>query len=219
MPRRHTTGCEPAAPLPTFTRLRVIGTVVAGYRLMPHRALRILILLAVVLAPRLASAGAVERIVATVDGQPILESTLRLRLAPHLRRVETEVPNPIQRAVQARTLRRTMLKRLIDERLVERAAQAAHVAVTDQDVDQALSLLAKQNGMSPQNFVTALVAASWTLDEYRRELRAQILDRKWFAVRARKHAPSATTDDLTKLHERWIDELRNKAHIQLRVPD
>lgn len=161
----------------------------------------------------------IDRIVAVVDGEPILLSTLRRRAAPYLHR-SSGVPG-FRRQQTLRRLYRTLMKRLVEERLVARAARDEGIVVERADVDRALDRVAAQNHMKRSELARAVRAAGMTDDEYRGEIRRQLVEtRLLYLVMNRDGVRFDGKDDKEQQsirereHKRWMAELRRHASIQ-----
>jgi hypothetical protein len=124
----------------------------------------------------------VERVVAVVDGAPILLSEVRQRAAPQLR-------DERDAAVVRRVFQDT-LALLVDERMIAKHALARGIVVTPSEVDAQLARVAYERGVD--------VAALFDLmqldrhldaDAYRAEVERQLLERRVLSAK-----PSAGAD-------------------------
>jgi peptidyl-prolyl cis-trans isomerase SurA len=130
-----------------------------------------------------AKATVVERVVAVVGDQAILLSDVRSRATPYLMRVQQEMPTESHRAAAITQLHKSLLEQLIDEELIARTARRSKLTVTDREVDQALSRVAQQNGLTMEALMGEITAAGLTEAKYREELRRQILDARVLSLR------------------------------------
>jgi peptidyl-prolyl cis-trans isomerase SurA len=169
-------------------------------------------------APRADPARVVERVVGSVDGRPILASELLRRAAPHERALAATAMPPWRLAPLRRRLLRETLERIVDERLVERAAQAEGLSVGPEDIESALERIAKDQGMSRTELEIAVVAQGWMLGEYRSEIAAQVREgwmlQRWTAAR---HRAPTTAEGWERERKRWLAELRRKSFVELRL--
>lgn len=101
-----------------------------------------------------------ERVVATVDGYPIMQSQLKKALG---KRANTEAN------------RKAALESLVDEFLVQRAIQESGVQVNPQYVDQMIEVMAAQNGLTYGQFLDALDYQGISLEQYSQQIAHQIL--------------------------------------------
>src|SRR3954463_16404577 len=153
---------------PTILKLVAGAAVVAGVSLA-----------------RPADASIVERIVAVVGERPILLSELRQRGRPHLWRIAASTQNPTQQAAQESEMFRELLNRLIDERLEDTAADKAHLTVSPEEVDAGIRQGASQKNLKPQDVINEAKKQGLTEQDYRDEIRRQVLEGKLIQLRVR----------------------------------
>ncbi len=106
----------------------------------------------------------VDRIVAVVQGEPVLASDLDA-LSATLARQGEEIADPSE-----------LLERKIEDILIATQAQKLGIRTTDRELDERMSLIAEQNGISRDELVDA-VANEYgiSIAEYRELLREQML--------------------------------------------
>ncbi len=130
-----------------------------------------------------ARATVVERVVAVVGEDAVWMSDLRGRAVPYLLRIQQEIPNASQRAATISQLYKTLVERLVEEALLQNAARQANITVKDEDVQQALERVAEQNGISLAALLAEARSGGLTDNQYREELRRQILDARLVNLR------------------------------------
>lgn len=162
----------------------------------------------------LAHATVVERVVAVVGERAILLSDLRGRAQPFLGQIVQQLPNGAQRNAAISQLYKGLIEKLVDEELEQRAAIQAKVAVTPNEIEEALTRVAQQNGVSVDRLFAE--AKRTGLDEagYREELRRQLLQTKLINVRLQGRI-RVSEDDLRTAYQRLVMEERDK--LSLRV--
>ncbi|MGQ0286544.1 peptidylprolyl isomerase [Pasteurellaceae bacterium 22721_9_1] len=106
------------------------------------------------------SAQAVEQVVATVDGAPILESQLKRALG---KRANTEEN------------RMKALDSIIDDMLLQKAIKESGVNVSAAKIDQIVRNIAAQNGLTYGQFLDVLDYQGISLQKFRSNIRNQIL--------------------------------------------
>ncbi len=160
-----------------------------------------------------------DRIVAVVDGEPILLSTLRRHAAPWLHD-SSRMPE-FRRREARRKVYRKLLSRLIEERLVARAARDSGLSMDRTAVDHTIDRIAAQNAMSRSDLLARVRAAGVGEEQYRAELRSELLehDLLWTFMQKRG-VPLAGKGDkelsriMQRERKRWIADLRRHASIQ-----
>ncbi len=106
------------------------------------------------------SANAEERVVATVDGYPIMQSQVKQALG---KKANTEAN------------RKIALDAVIDDFVVQRAIQESGIKVNYAYVDQMIENIAAQNGLTYGQLLDALDYQGISLNQYRQQLAHQIL--------------------------------------------
>jgi peptidyl-prolyl cis-trans isomerase SurA len=157
-----------------------------------------------------APAGAiiVERVVAVVGDKPILLSELEVRTRPFKYQVSQKVPVGPQRAAAHDQINREMLQKMIDEELEAQAADRAKVSVTPDEIDNAFKTIAgSQNMTVSELFREARTRSGLSEQEYRDEIRRQILEGKMIQLRV-KGRVRITKEDVRLMYERFKREER-----------
>lgn len=106
------------------------------------------------------TANAEERVVATVDGYPIMQSQVKQALG---KKANTEAN------------RKAALDAVIDDFVVQRAIQESGIKVNYAYVDQMIENIAAQNGLTYGQLLDALDYQGISLNQYRQQLAHQIL--------------------------------------------
>ncbi len=145
----------------------------------------------------------IERVVAVVNGDPLLMSELRTRAAPFLPRL-MQAPE-LQRMSLMEQLYQELLGQLIDERLLEQEARKLSVTVTSSDVDRAIENVQRQSGLNDADFWDAVRAQGFMMDQYKADVRRQLLRLKVINQKVRTRV-NITEEDVRRRYE---EELRN----------
>ena len=156
-----------------------------------------------------ASASVVERIVAIVGERAILLSDLRERAQPFLAQIHQQVPQGAQRNAAISQLYKGLLQKMVDEEIEQKAAVQAKVTVTAREVEEALTRVAAQNGVSVEKLLNEARRSGLDDSAYRDELRRQLLQTKLINVRLQGRI-RVTEDDLQKAYRSIELEEREK---------
>lgn len=105
-------------------------------------------------------AYAEERVVATVNGIPVLESQVKQALG---KKANTEAN------------RQAALNSVIDDILVQKAIQDSGVKITNAHIDAVLENIAAQNGLTYGQFLDAVEYQGININSYRRQIANQLL--------------------------------------------
>jgi len=165
---------------------------------------------------RPADASIVERIVAVVGERPILLSELRHRARPHLYRIAASTPNATQQAAQESEMFRELLNRMIDERLEETAADKAHVSVSPEEVDNGIRQVAAQTKLSPAQVVGEAKKQGLSEQDYRDEIRRQVLEGKLIQLRVRGRV-RVTEQDARASYTHFLKDVAEQSPVDLKI--
>lgn len=131
-----------------------------------------------------ARAVVVERVVAVIGEQAILLSDLRHRSRPILAQLHRGVPPGPRRAAEESRMFRQLLDKMVDERLEQVAADRAKIVATAEEIDRALGIIASREKMSVEKLLSEVgPGLGLTVQEYRDEVRRQILEEKLINLR------------------------------------
>lgn len=164
----------------------------------------------------------VEKVIAVVGDQAIFLSDLRERTRPYFRQIVKQLPPGPQRAAAESSMNKDMLNRMIEEELEAQAAERTKTKVAAEDVDNALKTIAAQQQMSVPNLIELNEQRSGMSEQdYRDELRRQILEGKMLNLRVRGKI-RITEEDLRNTYRDAVKEERghleyHPAWIVLRV--
>lgn len=169
-----------------------------------------------------AEATVVERVIAVVGEKAILFSDLRERARPMLLRVHQEVPSGAQRAAAISQVYKVLLESMIDEELQHRAAARAKIVVMSREVDDALARIAAQNKLEVEQVLEEATRAGLSEQQYRNELRRQVLEAKLLNLRLQGRI-RVLDEDLRSAYRKIVMEERRKqrcrlAWLNLRLP-
>jgi peptidyl-prolyl cis-trans isomerase SurA len=185
--------------------------------LRPRRLLAFAVVSALALgAARPSEASIVERIVAIVGERPILLSELRQRARPHLARIMMQTQNPSQQAAAESEMFRELLNRMIEERLEESAADKAHLTVTPEEVDNGIRQVAGQAKLSTKDVIAEAKRSGLSEQDYRDEIRRQVLEGKLIQLRVRGRV-RVTEQDARAAYTHWAREVEEQSPVDLRI--
>lgn len=166
------------------------------------------------MAPLPARAAIVERVVAVVGERAILLSDVRERSKAFLLRVYDTVPAGPQRDAAISQIYRAVLNKMVEEELEDTAAARAGVVVTAREIDQALTRVAAQNGLTPGAILAEAKRSGLTEEQYRMELRRQLLQAKLANLRLQGRI-RVTENDLRRSYRNLVLEERQRLQQRL----
>jgi len=147
-------------------------------------------------------AETVSRIAAVVNGEIITTYELDQALSSQLAKTDKH-PSPAQLGA----LRKELLSRLIEEELVQQRIQALHLQVSDEEVDNAILDVQKQNKLTREQLEQAVQAQGLTFAAYRDNLRKQILRYKLVGQEVRSKV-DVSEREVTEYYRAHLEEYR-----------
>lgn len=173
-------------------------------------------------SPREAHAVTVEKIVAIIGDDAILQSDLRSRGAPFLRQIMKQFPAGPQRAAAESQMFKELVDDMVEETLEAQAAERLKITVAPDELDKAFEQLAAGQRMTVDQLFAATEERTGLREtEYRAEIRRQILEGKLLSQRVRGRI-RITDEDLKNTFKRTVREERERrqyrpAWIALRI--
>ncbi|HEX3774714.1 MAG TPA: peptidyl-prolyl cis-trans isomerase [Polyangiaceae bacterium] len=171
-------------------------------------------------ASRPARAAVIERVVAVIGDRAILLSDLKSRAQPFLIQVLQTVPPGAQRNAAISQVYKGVLDKIVDEELEERAAIQAKITITSKEIDEAVARVAQQNQLTPQKLIAEAAKTGITEQQYRDELRRQLLQAKLVNVRLQGRI-RVTDEDLKLAYKKLVFEERQRLGLKvawIRIP-
>lgn len=156
-----------------------------------------------------ANATIVERVVAVVGEQPILLSDIRGRARPFLLDLQRKGLSPAQQAAAESELFRQLLDRMIDDRLEQQAAEKARIRVTAEEIDAGIRNVATSQKLTPAELIAEAGRQGMTPQEYRDEIRRQILEGKLLQLRVQGRI-RITDDDVRAMYTKLVRTERKR---------
>lgn len=142
----------------------------------------------------LGNAGAEERVVATVNGVPVLESQVRSTMGKN-------------------TNRQAALDRIIDDILVQKAIQESGVKVNQAEINRIVEETAARNGLTYGQFLDALDYQGISLSAFKQQIANQML---MGAVRnkAIHDSVGVSREEVMALGQQMLNEAKAKGNTQ-----
>lgn len=162
-----------------------------------------------------------DYIVAVVNSEPITNNEVNARLA----RVQQSLRQNQQPEPPYNVLAREVLERLILEKVLLQRAKESGIRVDDYSVNQAAQNVARQNGVSDEEMYKRLAADGITPQQFREELRNQIMTQRLRdrELESRVRVTDADVEQYLRDQQRaGGDESKysvNLGHILIRVPE
>jgi parvulin-like peptidyl-prolyl isomerase len=155
-----------------------------------------------------ADRAVVDRVVAVVNDDVVLNSELMMRVAPMAAELENVTDRKERERRQAK-LRSAALDDMINEELIQQAAIESKLEVSAKEVQNALDEIKRQNNLDDNQLAEALSLQGYTPASYRQDVRKQILRMRAINMLVRPRV-TVTDDDIKA---RYDEQSRRSATI------
>ena len=150
-------------------------------------------------------AEVLNRIVATVDGEPITAH----ELDQYIKRLRADLNTPIAPPP------RDALQALITEKLVEKEIVARKVSVGDEDIELYIQRIQDQNKLTKEQLTEALKQQGLSMDAYRKQVKGEI-EKIQLLNREIRGKVNVTPQDIERYYEAHKKEYEIPAQVHLR---
>ncbi len=168
-----------------------------------------------------AYAEIIDRVIATVNNEVITLSELEESVALYMHKGVPSGAPPIS-AQEQQALQRRLLDELINKKLVEAFAVKSGIQASDDEVDKAIQDVMARNNLTKEKLLAALAQDGLSFDEYRAQIRDQIVKAKLIhrEVRSRVNVSDDTVREYYLNHQEEFKAEQGVVlrHIMLRVP-
>lgn len=124
------------------------------------------------------NSGVVDKIVAVVNEDIITAHELNKRLKQVLISIENAPLSPEEKAQARQQVQGEMLQEMIREKLIEQEIKRYNISVTDVEVNDAINNIKSNNNFTDEALREALALQGYDYNDYREEIRRQILSSK-----------------------------------------
>ena len=172
------------------------------------------------LLPAMSQARVVEKIVALVGSDIILQSEVEERAAPMMADIAA-ISNPSQRAARASALRRQILERMVDEQLLVQEATELKISISSEEVDRSIEQIKKDYGLDDAQLREELHKQGLTLAAYRLNTKREILRYRVIniAVGSKINVSDADVQSYYERHMQAASIQVRASHIFLSIPE
>jgi len=157
----------------------------------------------------------VDRIVAVVNDDIITLDDLNHTLKPYMKQIKLMGYDAEKESDVTAKLQKDILDRLIDQKLTDQEIKKARLTVSDEDVDSAMEKIKEKNFYSDADFRKALSEEGMSFEEYRKNMKEQIL-RSRLVNREVKSKIVITEQDVKAYYEAHSEEYGRERKYHLR---
>jgi peptidyl-prolyl cis-trans isomerase SurA len=182
-----------------------------------------LIALGLVLGAVAGRGEVVDRIVAIVNDDAITLSELNETVEPYARKIREAFYGPEQERKMLFKVREDILNKMIDQTLTDQESHRLDISVLESDVDQRLEKIKHERSLTEEDLRKALAAEGYTLEEYRKKMKEQMLRIKLINVEV-KSKIAITEEEMRADYDKHKEEYQEakKYHLRtilIKVPD
>jgi peptidyl-prolyl cis-trans isomerase SurA len=172
------------------------------------------------LSPISLSEAVVDRVVAVVNQEIITLSEVEKWIDPL--KEEIVVEDRLQRRERIEELRRQVLNKLIDEKLIDQEAKKSGIKISSKEIDATVDEVKRRNAVSQEDLEKALAVQGLTLESYKKEIEKGLQRQKlihWSVKVETKAGEKELRDFYQKNVGRYrTNETYRPGHILLTVP-
>jgi peptidyl-prolyl cis-trans isomerase SurA len=161
------------------------------------------------------SAEVVDRIVAVVNDDIITLFELNRSFEPYAEKVRALGYSIDKERKMLFKVREDMLSRLIDQKIKDQEIKHFNITISEKEIDQTIERIKEANFYTDEDLRTALAYDGLTMEEYRKQIKEQILRTKLVNLKI-KSKIVITEDDIKSYYENHQDKYGEKKKYHLR---
>lgn len=161
------------------------------------------------------SAEVIDRIVALVDDDIVTLVQLKRETAPYLKNIAASGYPDEKKKQLVKDINDKVLNALIDRSLTQQEAKKYRINVSKPEIDNAVENVLRTRSLSREEFLQALAQEGLALEEYRENIKKQILQAK-LINHAVKSKVIITNLDIKKAYENDAEKYSGKKQHHLR---
>ncbi len=147
-----------------------------------------------------ARAEVTNRIVATIDGEPVTAHEVRRYAREHM---DPSTP-------EAR-----VLETLITDKLLEKEIKAAGITARDDEIEQYIQAIEQRNGMDRAHFTAALAAQGMTFEAYRARVKGELEKAALVNREIRQHV-NISPEEIRRYYDAHLDDYETVERVDVR---
>ena len=158
----------------------------------------------------------VDRIVAIVNNDCIVLSELIEAVEPYVEQIRGANYPPEKEREMVFRLRQELLNKMIDQKLTSQETERLKVLVDDREVDQQIEQIKSQHFLTDEDLRESLAAEGYTLEEYRKRIKEQILQMKLINIEI-KSKVAITEKEIKDYYEAHKEDYKRAQKYHLRT--
>jgi peptidyl-prolyl cis-trans isomerase SurA len=145
----------------------------------------------------------IDRIVATIDGDPITQYEVKEFAAGDIRLHQLGLSDP-----------NALLEALITKRLIDKEFDSQGLKVEDEDIDRYVAGIRQRNNLTPEQLEAALQQQGMTMEAYRTQVRDE-LRRAQLINREIRGKVNVTPEEVQRYYEAHLDEYSTPSEVEI----
>jgi peptidyl-prolyl cis-trans isomerase SurA len=158
----------------------------------------------------------VDGIAAIVNDEVITLSEWNEAVEPYIAQIRPSVHDPQDRHEVVSRLRQEVLNRMIDHKLADQESQRLGVEVDESEVDERINQMMAAQSMSRKDLEQALQDQGYTLEEYRRQIKEQMLRMQLINLEV-KSKIAITDEEIEDYYTQHKEDYEDKERYHLRT--
>jgi len=164
----------------------------------------------------------VDRIMAVVNDDIIILSELNQSFKPYAERIRASGYPPEKEREMRFTVREDILNQLIDKKLSDQEIKRSEIIISDEEIDSTIERIKESTFHTDEELREALAREGLTIEEYRKQLKEQLLRTKLVNYEIKSRIV-ITKEDIKSYYENHKDEYKGEKkyhlwNIIMRVP-
>lgn len=157
----------------------------------------------------------VDRIVAVVNDEVITLIELNNTLKPYMEKIRSLGYLPEKEQELLFKVRKDMLDRLVNQKIEDQEIKRSKVEISEEQIDKTIERIKETNYLTDEQLRAALAKDGFTMEEYRRKIKDQILRERLVNLKV-KSKIVITKEDIKAYYEKHIKEYGGKQKYHLR---
>lgn len=157
----------------------------------------------------------IDRIVAVVNNDIVTLSQLERAAAPYRKNIEESQESSIRKKEITEQMYTQILNQLVESSLVVQEAEQMGITVDDTDVDRAVERFKKEHNLDQERLKLGLAAQGMTLEQYRENIREQILQ-SMIVSRAVRAKIVVTDEEIKAYYDSHYQDFKSKKKYHLK---
>lgn len=144
-----------------------------------------------------------DKVMATVNGKPIIQSTIDEKIAPQLEMARQYGQEPTEQVLDS--FRKRVLQGVIREQLIADKIEQKKISVSEDEINAKLQEFAQQQGATIETLIESAKGRGYTEEKIKEQVKMGIGFDKLMEAEAGKDALAVSEEDAKKFYDENID--------------